>query len=480
VTKRWAGAAAFLAVALGPAALSADPTQLDAGAEASGALMRLAEAVASQVAQASAEPPVGVYVASELASLARSFATLVISDLAQRKLAPSSVNASSVEAAEATARQSGARSLARLTVGLANGSVSARGDLISTWVNFWSGQQAARNPRPAAAIAASVEADSQVLALAAAPDSWRMGRLTLGELRLEGVRLADLPRWSAALAAGDLDGDGKDEIVALTDDEILAFSADGKLLARRDHRFLGDSATPCREPFGAISIVSQRIAYFSAGRRRGELLALDSGRAELRSLGYLDEVPIAAQGEKQVWGAFVPGRSAFAPNLWTQSRERWALANPLWAVSFFPTSTGPRSLFVFADGTASWVPANSRGRRLSDAAAAMALVDIDGDGEPEIIATSPRYRADPDELRVLSALDVGSASIPPPTSSLLNVGPSDPAVAAQELWHGPVRGGSALQVVGAKLDAGKSSQIVVGVWKADGSGQLQVFRRVRP
>ncbi len=480
MTRRWAPAAASLAVALGPVAFSAAKAQLGAGAESSGALARLAEAVASQVAQAPAEPPVGVYVASESANLARSFATLVISDLAQRKLAPSPVNAPSAEAAEATARRSGARSLVRLNVAVANGSVLARGDLLSTWVNFWSGQDAARNTRPAAAIVASVEADSQALALAAAPDLRPAARR--GELRLEGAKLADLPRWTAALASGDLDGDGRDEIVALTDDEIFAFSADGKLLARRDHRFLGDSATPCREPFGAISVVAQRIAYFSAARRKGELLALDRGRAEFRSLALLDDVPIAAQNGKQIWGTFVPGRSAFAANLWTESAEKWALPNPLWALSLFPASSGPRSLLVFADGTASWAlgPAISRGLPLRDAAAAMALVDIDGDGEPEIITTSSRYRADPDELRVLSAPEDGRASTSPPATPSLDAGALDRAISPRELWRGPVRGGSALQVVGAKLEAGKSAQIVVGVWMPDGSGQLQVFWRVSP
>jgi hypothetical protein len=477
VTIRPVRASAWLTVVLGPIAvgrlaLSADPQPPEAP---STALVRLSKSVATQLSGASAEPPLAVYVGAS-SDLARSFATVLISELAARSLAPLAISAPSTDAAEASARSGGARSLVRLQVALSNGLVEARGDLISTWVNFWSGQSGARSGRPAAAIYASVEADAQALALAAA----KVPTAKAAELQLEMAKLADLPAWTGALAAGDLNGDGKDEIVALTNDEILAFSWDGRLLARRDHRALGDSPAPCREPFGAISIQSQRIAYFSAARRKGEVLTLDGARGEFRSLGPLSEVPVAALGQTQIWGSFVAGRSAFAPELWSAAGERWAVPGPFWMLSFFSAATGPRVLMAFADGTASWGAGlgDLRPRIIGNAAAAMSLIDVDGDGEPEFVTTSSRYRPEPDELRVLSA------PAQKPTSSESTLGRAaasvDGGVANQELWRGTIQGGWALQLVGARAGAGQPEQIVVAVWMPDGAAQLRVFRRVAP
>jgi hypothetical protein len=258
-----------------------------------------------------------------------------------------------------------------------------------------------------------------------------------------------------------LDGDGRDEIIALTDNEILAFSSEGRLLARRDHRALGDSPTPCREPFGAVWVESQRVGYFPAARKAGEWLALDRARGEFLPIGSLKEAPIASAGSTQLWGSFLPGRSAFAPELRALSGERWSLRGPFWALSLFASRGGLRSAVAFTDGTASWSDSSghARPRTFRSGAAAIALVDIVGDGEPELVTTSGSYRPDEDEVRVV---DVGATS----------------ATTGKVRWHAPVRGGWALQVVGAALGPGKGAQIIVGLWKPDGSGELQVFRRV--
>jgi len=469
VSIRAVRAAAWLAVAMGPIALGRLALSADPRSPESTALVRVSKSVSAQLSDA--EPPLAVYVVAGSAELARSFATLLISELAARNLAPLAISAPSAEAAEAGARSRGARSLVRLQVALSNGVLQARGDLISTWVNFWSGQAGARSGRPAAVIYASVEADAQVLALAAAAAT--SAPLKAGELQLETAKLADLPTWTGALAAGDLNGDGADEIVALTNDEILAFSSDGRLLARRDHRGLGDSPVPCREPFGAISIQSRRIAYFSAARRKGEVLSLDAAGGEFRSLGAVNEVPVGAQGRTQIWGSFVPGRSAFAPELWSAGGERWSVPGPFWMLSFFSVPNGPRALIAFADGTASWGTGlgDLRRRVTTNAAAAMALIDVDGDGEPELVTTSSRYRPEADELRVLPA---------PPQSSARSASTPDGGAPSQELWRGTIQGGWALQLVGARAGAGRPDQIVVAVWMPDGSAQLRVFRRVAP
>ena len=460
---RRAWAAACAAVALGPAAFFAVRSPSAEEVERSSALARLAQRVAGQVSQASPEPPLAVYLAGDSTDLGRGFATLLLSELALRKLGPTAVSAPSPEAAEAIARQGGARSLLRLSIALNRGDLQAKGDLISIWMNFWSGRANGRSNRAAAVIFAAVEADAQALALASELPA------PAGGMKLEGARFADLPQWTAAIAAGDLDGDGRDEVVAITNDEIFAFSPEGR-------RPLGDSATPCREPFGAISIQSQRIAYFSAARRQGEILALDAARGAFRSLGSLNEAPLAAQGQTQIWGSFVPGRSAFAGDLRLGSGEAWSVRGPLWTLSLFAASKGPRALIAFADGTASWfggvgIP---RGRQFRSSAAAIALIDIDGDGEPEIVTTSSRYRPEPDELRVLESPANDGLAVSPAVDG----GTDDGQLQLHERWREPIRGGWALQVVGAHLVAGKPAQIVVGVWRPDGSGQLQIFRKV--
>src|SRR5262249_23509303 len=418
------------------------------------AYTRGARAVPATLPPLLRDPPLAVYMGGESAELARDFAALLISELALRHMGPIALSAPSAEAAELGARERGARSLARLSISLGGGLLQARGDLISTWVNFWSGQAATRSAQPAAAIFASTEADAPALALAASglpPGS--------ASLYLESAHFADLPQWTAALAAGDLDGDGRDEIIALTDTEILAFSPEGRLLARRDHRGLGDSPTPCREPFGAVWVESPRVADFAAARKAGEWLALDRARGEFLPIGSFNEVPIAAAGPTQLWGSFLPGRSTFAPELRASSGERWSLRGPFWALSLFASRGGLKSAVAFADGPASWSDSNghARPRTFRSGAAAIALIDIVGDGEPELVTTSGSYHPDEDELRVVD---------PRATS----------ATSGNVRWHAPVRGGWALQVVGARLGSGKGSQIIVALWKPDGSGELQGCR----
>jgi hypothetical protein len=101
----------------------------------------------------------------------------------------------------------------------------------------------------------------------------------------------------------------------------------------------------------------------------------------------------------------------------------------------------------------------------------MALIDVDGDGDPELVTTSWRYRPEADELRVLPG---------PPQSSARSASTVDGGAPNQELWRGTIQGGWALQLVGARAGAGRPDQIVVAVWMPDGSAQLRLFRRVAP
>jgi hypothetical protein len=282
------------------------------------------------------------------------------------------------------------------------------------------------------------------------------------ELNFQGATFAALALPTAALAAADLDGDGKDEILVLTNEELVVFSAEGRVLARRDHRLLPASPTPCREPFGALVALSSppRVAYYSAARKRGEVLRFDPGRGSLEPLSALDEVPLATAGQMEAWGRFTDGQNTFAPPL-RLNRERLSPA-PFTTVSLFQTASASRSLIVFHDGSAVWSREPAKldgGIRLQDFGAGSALVDVDGDGEPELVTTSSQQFPAPDEIRVLSA-------------------PIDFQRQSRLKWRGPILRGRALQVTAARLQAGGGQEIVLGVWLSDGTGELQVFRRV--
>jgi hypothetical protein len=125
------------------------------------AMERLAALVAHQILEQKAESPVGIYVRGESAELSRAFATLLSAELARQNLPPVAVEALGPVDAEKTARSAGTRSLARLTLTLEGGTLAARGDLLGTWVNFWSGGTATRPPSPAAALSAQTEADAR-------------------------------------------------------------------------------------------------------------------------------------------------------------------------------------------------------------------------------------------------------------------------------------------------------------------------------
>jgi hypothetical protein len=427
------------------------------------ALNELAGALGDQISRGSPEGPVGIYSTADSPELARAFATLVASELAKRRLAPIALQAASLDEAETAARRSGARALARLSLTVEGGVLRARGDLLGTWVNFWSGAARTRPAQPAAILNASAPADAQVLAMITGAS--RTGRAVAAEaeLTLEGATLAKLALPPAAVATADLDGDGKDEILALTDEELLIFSPDGKVIARREHRLLPASATPCREPFGGLLAQSSppRVAYYSAARRKGELLQFDSKRGSLEPIAALDDAPLAAATQLELWGRFTEGQNTFGPRL-RLNQASWMAPAPFTAISFFQAGGAPRWLMVFPDGSALWSPDLHHiqaGVRLQDLGSASALVDVDGDGEAELVTTSSQPFPAPDELRILTA-----------------------PINAQRLgrlrWRGPVLRGRALQVAPARFQPGEAKDIVVGVWLPDGTGELQVFRRV--
>lgn len=442
-----------------------------AGASDGGSSAALAQKLAADIQAHQPEAPVGLYLRGESAELGRAVQTLLAAELSARGLAPVAVDAPTAEAAEAAARAAGARSLVRLTLGLDHGLLTARGDLLGTRVNFWSGAVASRPAAPAAALVAAVDADAQALSLAS--KTVELAPLVVappaGPLKLQGATFAKLPAAPAALAAGDLDGDGKAEVAVLTDDEVLLYSSEGKLLARHEHRALPNSEHPCREPFGALALAPSpsRLLYTSARRNRGEVLAYDKATG-LKPVGILDDAPLGFSAEGALSGHLAFGTNTFTPEVTAGSKGPFTLS-----AAFTTASVRAGAfLFVFPDGAAS-VGRGSPAEKLRalGAGAGSALADLTADGQLSLATSSPRYQIDPDELRVfpLAALKAAYAR-----GSPVDLGTVTPA------WQGLALRGRILFIAAADLDGDKADELILGVWLADGGGELQVFRRALP
>jgi hypothetical protein len=288
-----------------------------------------------------------------------------------------------------------------------------------------------------------------------------------GELKMVSASFARLPRWTAALASGDLDGDGRDEVVALTDDELIAFSPDGRVLARRELRFLPRSSSPSREPVGAVAVLPSppRVAWLSAQRARGEELALEPGGG-FRVLRQIDQAPLSRVGGAALSARLVPGQNTFQDVLKVDGRPPVELKLPRGPVTVSASSgpSGPAVVAVYADGKGSLLrglSGDAPRTPLDGLGAATALVDVDGDGLPELVTTEAAWSPSAESLRILSLPGAGA-----------------PDTAAPELLKIGIPRGRALQLTGADLDGDGTCEILVALWLPDGTTDLQVFRRV--
>jgi hypothetical protein len=423
---------------------------------------RLAQFVAEDVRAQSPEAPIALHLSGASPELRRAVSTLLASRLAALELGPVVLEAPSPEAAEELAREKGARALVRLTLSLQEGTLQARGDVLGTWVNFWSGKTPSRPAGPAAAVARSVEADAGTLALLSVVPQGSATPMPLApvsgsrQVRLMGAVLVQLDQPPAALAAGDLDGDGRDEVAVLTHRAVAVYAGDGRLLARRDIEGIPLSSTPPREPFGVVAILPQppRLAAWSAHFAHGEVLVLDRAQGTLRPIGPLDTAPLGANER----ASFTPGRTAFAPEVRVGDGQLLSVPAPFVSASL----ASSQLLFVHPDGSGSLYPrATTPPIRMQGLGAGSALGDLDGDGRPELITTSPLLFPNPDFVRVHALT-------------------GDDPTAHSPLWQSTLPVGRALQVVTADLDLDHRREVLVGLWLPDGTGQVVLMRQGAP
>lgn len=420
------------------------------GAAAELSLPRLAREVAASLAEAKPASPVAVWIDAPSPELGRAFASLLAAELGGRAL-PALVLEAPRERVEHEARARGARTLARLTLALDSGLLSARGDAYGLWENFWSGRSGVRPPEAALAIAHSTVADAHALALAA-----RGGLPTPpqpGPLRFAGEVLARLPSPTAALTTGDLDGDGRAEVAALTDAEVAVFTGTGRLLARHDHRTLPPAQTPTREPTGTVTILPEprQLAYFSARHPQGERLELRGG--QLHPLAKVDQ-PLWPWPDSSAAASLIPGQNGYGRDVRAGTGAVVAAPAPFVTLSAAAAGGEVHVLLVSAEGRATRFTTSAPADvlTLEGVGAGSALAELDGDGAVEWITTLPVLEGE-DTLRVLRA--DGEAA-----------------------WETKLTGGRALQVAAGDLDGDGAPEVVVALWMPDGTTELQVFRRI--
>ena len=397
-----------------------------------GALETLAENVAAQARAAHAEAPLAVAVtAPGRTALQQAFATLLLARLSGLGLQPQLLPAGAD--AEAQARARGLRTLLRVRLTF-DGTLAAAGDVLSTWENFFSGRKAPRPASPAAVVFTEVPLDAAARLLATLPPS---------ELSVSRV-LAQWAVRTAALASGDLEGDGQAEVAILTEEAVEVRDLQGRLLARRRLEGLPAAEFPAREAFGVLAVCDGLLYAYSAGRAAGEVLALVQGELVLRAPLRR---PVVACGKPLLEATFLPGVARLAP-----AGPGWpsAPAGPAaWGLVQARSTAGPVWLYLLEDGTARVQSGQGGWRTYADVGAGATLAAGDAEGALGLLASSNAAAPGVDRLRVASLADgAEGATVQVP--------------------------GRILQVVSSHSKVGGPEALLLGVWRADGGAELRL------
>jgi hypothetical protein len=262
------------------------------------------------------------------------------------------------------------------------------------------------------------------------------------QVRWQARRLASIPLDAPllALAAADLDGDGRDELAALTARELVVLAHDGHAFAVHGRALL--PAEPAsmrpRAPVGTLVVRDSdgdgrdEIAARSSEQARGILLALapgaGPGAATLEERGRVAGFPLCAD----VLGQLEPGRNVFnsalpaapaaaapaagspgdagllpplPPRFWS-ARCRMELVDPV-GRPLAAAGVVARDGTLVVTSRVRCAPAEpdcppAAEARHAGAGAAFELADLDRDGQVEIAVTRAAAPGDPDEVEVLT------------------------------------------------------------------------------
>jgi hypothetical protein len=377
-----------------------------------GTLASAGERVAARLAEAAAprELLALAVLAPGAEALAGPLATALAEALSRRGFAVAPLAGPRLADPEAAARALGADRLLRVQAGLAPGrrELALTAEAVATRPNFFLQRVPGARPGPSRLLALSLPADAATLALCRTA---RGG----GPLAVTVRPLARLDERVLALAAGD--PGGGPAVAAVTPSAVLLVGPDGRLMARRPHT--SPPPAPLRWPAAAVAVGDfggGRLAVRLAGAPAGEVLAYSGGALLL--VAPLAGAPLWAGQSGHVFGAFVAGKATladrFAPLLEAGARPR--SAKEFAAFAGAPRPGAVAFAAVSGDGTALLLgPDLAVVGRLEGVGAGLALADLDGDGEPELVASDATAAAE-DRIRVLrlpgGELLHASASLP--------------------------------------------------------------------
>ncbi len=208
------------------------------------------------------------------------------------------------------------------------------------------------------------------------------------------VRLGslDLGAQLVTVEAGDLDGDGKGELYAVTQREVIAIGLDkkAKILARTAYAGEPSARLP-RDLFGTAVIDGNALVAKCSGWA-SELRASWSGKSLVGTIGDASGGNLVCKDERL---QPVKGRNHFGD-----------VANPIYDVrcrtDLVDPEGKPMSVRATLGATKLVVVANAKPYELRDYGVAFALGDVDRDGKPEIVVTGASAPGDPDAVKVIT------------------------------------------------------------------------------
>jgi hypothetical protein len=234
----------------------------------------------------------------------------------------------------------------------------------------------------------------------------------------------DLGGPIVAVAAADLDGDGKAEIYLVTSREVIAVGVAGKLLRELGRAaFTGEPAVPASRDVVGTAVVDGRgvIAAVSAWAKdlrvewNGKALTGKAGAAGFRVCG--DRMQLAPgrnhfrEGQAAVFGA------RCRDDLVDPAGYPLHVRAELSASGTLEVALGRCA----ADGTACQ-PVGSYA--IKDVGFAFEIADVDRDGTPDVIASSASAPGDTDSVRVLPIAATSPAHAGAPHGKPRTAGPA--------------------------------------------------------
>jgi hypothetical protein len=381
-------------------------------ADPGGAIARVADDLAQRAALEVAPARIALAVlAPGVEALRDPVETALAGALGRRGHAVLPLRGAQLADPEAAARALGADALLRVRAALAGGTLALSGEIVPTRPNFF--LQRAPQVRPAGSrvVVAAAPDDEASRALAAA------SRPGPRPLRMRAI--AELPERVLALAAGPTGEGGAARIVAVTPTGLALLDARGGRLASRP--LPPPSPGPRVRDAAAVAVVGDlggagRIGCAVAGGADAEILSAAGDRLErvssLPSAGAPGAtIPVAAGAAGVLYGAFVPGRGTLADVL---SPRPDAAAHPRSGRELIAVSASPRTGRVAYGVLGADFALRLLGAGLEpvapdvlDVGAGFTLADLDGDGEPEVVASSA-VPGPADRVRVLRPRAAGS------------------------------------------------------------------------